>query len=174
MRKKQRKTTPKNKFITCMEYGSTNCYWVRIQIPASDEYISKTFPFKRHGGKRKALQAAKKFRDEIVKDLGIKHYSRNRDRNNTSKPNKSGVIGVMRQETLKSNGVAYASWIGYYQVKNRRQVKKSFAEIKYGERQAFLNACMFRAQGGDLIVENETNMPCSIERIQQELDQVYN
>lgn len=49
------------RFITQMEYGSNHCFWVRFQ---RGDFICKSFPYLRYGGKEAARRAAQEWRDE--------------------------------------------------------------------------------------------------------------
>ncbi len=85
------KTPRPNRYISRIEWGYGACYFVKF--PLAD--VKKTFSDKMLGGKRKALAAARAWRDETEQTLpyykakahGI-HYK------TTHAKNKSGVVGV--------------------------------------------------------------------------------
>jgi len=55
-------------YISRIDSGSTHCYYVRAGY-GFKEATNKTFSDSLYGGKRKALEAAKKWRDKEVKRL---------------------------------------------------------------------------------------------------------
>ena len=59
-----------NVHITRYEFNRTNGWWVRIYRKGALK--SKLFSDKSHGGKRKALLAAREWRDEVLAGYGKK------------------------------------------------------------------------------------------------------
>lgn len=60
----------KHKYISRIDSGNTHCYFLRI-LEKRDDGIRKAFSDGMFGGKRKALLAAVKFRDEFLKRFPI-------------------------------------------------------------------------------------------------------
>jgi hypothetical protein len=65
--------------ISIIESRGTNCAWVRIKYDSKS--FQQSFPFKKYGGKTKAIAAAKKKRDiEGKKIYGPKAQIRTKNR----------------------------------------------------------------------------------------------
>jgi len=117
--------------ISIIESGGTNCAWVRIKYDGKS--FQQSFPFKKCGGKKKAIEAAKKKRDQEGKkiygtDWPYTKYSPRK----ISPLNSSGEIGVSYSD--KDN-----SWVATWQEGKgvRRKQKNTYFSInKYGEAKA--------------------------------------
>ena len=129
------------RYIARIDSNRTHCYAVRLQR----EGVHKTFTDRLYGGKRKALQAAKAYRDELIVALdneGRMTYRRNDIKMRES--NNSGVTGVRHQYRERDYGAdeAYiASWCD-----TERQKHKSFSVKKYGSYGAFQKALGVREE----------------------------
>ena len=117
--------------ISIIESRGTNCAWVRIKYDGKN--FQQSFPFKKYGGKNKAITAAKKKRDVE----GRKIYSANwpyakYSPRKISPLNSSGEIGVSYSEKDHS-------WVATWQegkgVK-RKQKNAYFSFNKFGENKA--------------------------------------
>jgi len=114
--------------ISIIESRGTNCAWVRIKYDGKS--FQESFPFKKYGGKRKAIEAAKKKRDE----KGRKIYGSNwpyakYSPRKISPLNSSGEIGVSYSEKDHA-------WVATWQEgkgKKRRQRNAYFSINKFGE-----------------------------------------
>ena len=75
--------------------GSTKGWWVRVM--RSNETFSRFFNDNKYGGKDKALEKAKQYRDKIEEEneglLGLGYHPFKTPRN------KSGVVGVYKVES---------------------------------------------------------------------------
>lgn len=157
----------KHKYIGRIDYKHTHAYQVRICYLSSETTHSKLFSDGVYGGKRKALKAAIKWRDQIATDLGIEHLLKISHKmaqpmpRQTWKRNSSGIIGVVYATNYK-NGKEGAYWEAKFQV-NKKQCGKSFAVSKYGEINAFKWACKIRYEkAGKLYVYAGVEFPCKI------------
>ncbi len=117
--------------ISIIESRGTNCAWVRIKYDGKN--FQQSFPFKKYGGKAKAIAAAKKKRDiEGKKIYGSNWPYAKFSPRKVSPLNSSGEIGVSYSE--KDN-----SWVATWQqgkgVK-RKQKNAYFSINKYGEDKA--------------------------------------
>lgn len=114
--------------ISIIESRGTNCAWVRIKYDGKG--FQQSFPFKKFGGKAKAVSAAKKKRDEEGRKIYGDNwpYAKYSPRK-ISPLNSSGEIGVSYSEKDHS-------WVATWQegkgVK-RRQKNAYFSINKYGE-----------------------------------------
>lgn len=109
-----------------------------------------------------ALAAAKRYRNKFLKDNSI-NLNSERVRNcshNNYKRNTSGIIGVSKTYILKDNGYYYAAYTAHYSI-DKKQHKKTFAVMLYGEREAFKMACEIRYKhSGVLIITDKKAIPC--------------
>ena len=117
--------------ISIIESRGTNCAWVRIKY--NGKAFQESFPFKKYGGKAKAINAAKKKRDEKGKKIYGDNwpYAKYSPRK-ISPLNSSGEIGVSYSEKDHS-------WVATWQEgagKRRRQKNAYFSINKYGEAKA--------------------------------------
>jgi len=117
--------------ISIIESRGTNCAWVRIKYDGKN--FQQSFPFRKYGGKQKAIAAAKEVRDR----QGRKIYGENwpyakYSPRKISPLNSSGEIGVSFSE--KDN-----SWVATWQEgqgARRRQRNAYFSVNKYGDSKA--------------------------------------
>ena len=114
--------------ISIIESRGTNCAWVRIKYDGKG--FQQSFPFKKFGGKAKAVVAAKKKRDQEGKKIYGSNwpYAKFSPRK-VSPLNSSGEIGVSYSEKDHS-------WVATWQAGKgvRRKQKNAYFSInKYGE-----------------------------------------
>jgi hypothetical protein len=174
MRKSPRKTTEKNKHITRMDYTRTHGYNVRIPLPAKTKYDAFFFSDRVYGGKRKALTAARTFRDRELKLRGMvgripprKSGPHAKQGNNTS-----GIIGISRLTSFDEYG-SYSSWCANWHVKGKKG-RKQFSNSKHTEEEAFKLACIARIEkvGPLEIIDKNARLPLSLYKIRK-LNEVY-
>lgn len=172
-RKQKRKTTPKNKYIDRMDYEKSRVHGWRVRYSPSVDWRqdvkSKCFSDKLHGGKRKALTAARAYRDKKLKEHNqssfvnkdlvnmrtkVRHY------HGTKRKNKSGVIGVTLDKQLKKGLYTCEAWRATTVI-NKKRTQRSFSTKRYGYNEAFKLACKARHDCvGTLIVTNRKMLPC--------------
>ena len=121
----------------------SHCWIVRIQRKRL--YWQGYFSDRVYGGKTKALDAARAFRDELL----VSHLPMTRGENASVRRanNRSGVSGVFRRvdfETTSVGQVERASWIAYWTKSDGKRVIRKFSIRKYGETKAFQHAKMAR------------------------------
>lgn len=124
----------------------THGWYVRVHFQGKQ--IAKFVPDKQHGGKKKSLLAAIKFRDETEEQIGKPRTDRpvvaRRPRR------KSDVVGVRHVIKLtktasgevRENPVYEVTWSPKPNVVQRTSVSIR----KYGKREAFRRACEIRKQ----------------------------
>ncbi|MCH7816302.1 MAG: AP2 domain-containing protein [Proteobacteria bacterium] len=117
--------------ISIIESRGTNCAWVRIKYDGKD--FQQSFPFKKFGGKNKAIAAAKKKRDIEGKKIYGSHWPYAKFSPRKISPlNSSGEIGVSYSEKDHS-------WVATWQEGRgvRRKQKNAYFSInKFGENKA--------------------------------------
>lgn len=132
--------------ISIIESRGTNCAWVRIKYDGNS--FQQSFPFKRFGGKSKAIAAAKLVRDKMGKKIYGEHWPFAKYSPRKVSPlNSSGEIGVSFSD--KDN-----SWVATWQEglgTKRKQRNAYFSINKYGEEKARRLAVKTRRQS---VLEN--------------------
>ena len=117
--------------ISIIESRGTNCAWVRIKYDGKS--FQRSFPFRKYGGKQKAITAAKKKRDiEGRKIYGSNWPYAKFSPRKISPLNSSGEIGVSYSEKDQS-------WVATWQEGKgaRRKQKNAYFSInKYGKKKA--------------------------------------
>lgn len=124
--------------------GSTHGWEMRIRRRhVKDEMF---FSDREHGGKTKALAAARKYRDKMDRD--IPRYSRREIAEIISKRNTSGVAGVRLAEIFSpKNRKKYRAWVAYWSPVPHVRKTKSFAVEKFGDEEACRLAVAARREG---------------------------
>lgn len=128
--------------ISIIESRGTNCAWVRIKYDGNS--FQQSFPFKKYGGKAKAIAAAKKVRDQQGKKIYGEHWPFAKFSPRKVSPlNSSGEIGVSYSEKDHS-------WVATWQEgrgAKRKQRNAYFSINKYGENKAKRLAIKTRREG---------------------------
>ncbi len=135
-----------NRNIIRLDRQSNSCYLVRIT--RKGKLHSKSFWDDDHGGKRKALIAARQHRDQLEKRLrgySAKQLSQVQRTNTTS-----GIVGVRMVEEVdfrwKSKPV-YRYWVAQWSPEKGVRRTKRFSVDKYGEDEAYRLAVQARKRG---------------------------
>jgi len=142
MAKRKRKDA-KNKGISRIDSGSTHGW--QVNANKNGKSYSKLFSDLKCGGKRKAQQAARDFRDELFVKLAqipTKPQGRRivyRDARNTT-----GVLGVCRRALKRPSGKIYEFYSVSWRPAPGVQKGTAFSIHKYGEEKAFKLAVALR------------------------------
>jgi len=123
--------------------ASTHGWQVRLQ--RRGRKYGKYFADRQFGGARGAYEAARAWRDELVREVGCgQRAARVCVR---SSRNRSGVVGVSKVAVTGPNGERYFFWQATWcpEPGERRCVK--FSVRRHGERRAFRMAVEARRQG---------------------------
>ena len=99
------------------------------------------------GGRRRALEMARQFRDRIVARMDRAGTGAVRVQEQPTSRNQSGVIGVSRVTHIGANGSRYHFWQANWS--KGAGVRKSvrFSILQHGEETAFELACEARREG---------------------------
>lgn len=122
--------------ITRIDSGATHCWFVRF-MQRGKNAVTGSFSDGVYGGKRKALKAAKEFRDEVQARMKPSRYkSESKYNANTARGS-----GVRRRKTIKINPsgdkVEYEFWrSNWYDVTTGRQMVCERSIKKHGSRVA--------------------------------------
>ena len=119
-----------------------------VRVTRKGKLTWKYFYDSEHGGKRKALQAAKKHRDTLetrLKAYSSKELARKERSNNTS-----GTVGVrlaVEADPRWPSNPEYEYWIAQWSPRKGVRRTKRFSVEKYGYDEAYRLAVKARRQG---------------------------
>jgi hypothetical protein len=115
--------------ITRMDYSRSHGYWVRFSYLVHP--ISKLFSDRLYGGKRKALKAAIKYRDEVAATLPPRRHGRNTLLG-------SGRIWKERRSYISLSGTRqyYQAWTAWIMVSPQHPASSNFSIDKWGSHRA--------------------------------------
>lgn len=133
----------KDKGISRIDSGSTHGWFVRGY--RNGRTYSKLYSDRKWGGKRKALDEARKYRDELLDELE-KIPARPRGRRIVFRDsrNTTGVLGVCRTAKRSPNGTINECYSVSWRPEPGVQKCTSFSIRKYGEKKAFQLAVAHR------------------------------
>ena len=142
-----RKPNDPNKNITRID-ASTRGYEVRVM--RRGKLYCKLFSDNLLGGKRKALIAAREYRDELVDSLASKAYTRKQLAKKITSRNTSGIVGVrfvQESDSRSADGVVYEYWEAQWSPSPGVRCKKRFSVKIHGPRNAKKLAIKAREAG---------------------------
>ena len=134
-------------YVTRFDYPSFHGWWARVQ----SHNLSKYFGDTKYGGKKAARAAALAQIDRWLrthKDIGARGYHLRRREGKKDIPGVSYTVAVKR---IKSGGRIkirryYAYTATAVDPRTKRQIKKSWAVLTYGQRGAKAKAMQWRAE----------------------------
>lgn len=119
-----------------------------VRMQRRGRRVEKFFSDRIYGGRRKALAAAREFRDhleETMKGYTVRELSRQ-----PSRRNRSGVVGVRLHKQVDVRGAFeyhYWYWVAQWTDAKGRRRTRSFSVHNYGDEEAFRLAREARQQG---------------------------
>ncbi len=132
-----------NKGISRIDSGSTHGYFVRGY--RNGKTYSKLFSDLKCGGKRKALQLAKEYRDSLHSELEkIPPKPRGRRIVYRDSRNATGMLGVCKTRKRSPNGTVNECYSVSWRPEPGVQKCTSFSIRKYGDKKAFQLAVAHR------------------------------
>lgn len=108
--------------------------WI-AQVQVREKVTIRRFSDGRYGGKQRALKAALRFRDTLLRgahDPDYWYWRRNRKRRN----NTSGIVGVGRYVSRDRGAMERASWQAFWDGPDGRRHIRKFSVEHHGERRA--------------------------------------
>ena len=126
--------------------AGTHGWQVRLQRRGVK--YAKYFSDRLHGGSRGSFEAARQWRDRILRRLESGEPVRICRR---SARNSSGVVGVSKVTVVAPNGTEYHFWQATWSPESGRRRCIKFSIRRYGERRAFELAVRARQEGAALI-----------------------
>jgi len=137
------RTPNKDKGISRIDSGTTKGWFVRGY--RNGKTYAQLFSDRKLGGKDKALERARKYRDKLHQKLAdMKRLVRKRRVAFRDRRNKSGVLGVCRTTKKGVSGILNEVWSVTWRPKSKVQKCTSFSIRKYGEERAFKLAVAYR------------------------------
>ena len=136
-----------NRNITRLD-TTTRGYWVRIT--RAGKCHSRLFSDGQCGGKRKALQQARDYRDKLLEELSELTITRKQRAETLTRRNYSGIPGVRYVEEVTRSGdkeYVHAYWEAQWSPKPYTRRKRRFSVRKYGDDAAMQMAIEAREQG---------------------------
>ncbi len=137
-----------------MDHEKVKGYWVRVV--KEGRLHQRLFSDGQYGGSRKALAAARAYRDALRQRLFGKHAESGRRVCTTFANNSSGVVGVHYVEKHRGNSVSKAYVASWCPVKGGPQRHKYFSVKKLGKREAFRQAKEFRRARVEEILQGKS------------------
>jgi hypothetical protein len=119
-----------------------------VRMQRRGKKTEKFFSDNAFGGNRAALEAAKKFRDQL--ESSSRKYSVKELARKPSRRNKSGIVGVRLHEQIDTRGdfeYHYWYWVAQWTDGLGRRRTRSFSVHTYGDEEAFRLACEARRKG---------------------------
>ena len=142
-KRKRRRKDSKNKGISRIDSGSTHGWFVRGY--RNGKTYSRLFSDLKSGGKRKAQQMAREYRDELYAKLAkIPPKPRGRRIVYRDSRNTTGVLGVCRTSKRSTSGNVTECYSVSWRPTPGVQKCTSFSIRKYGEKKAFQLAVAHR------------------------------
>ena len=127
--------------------GKTYGGW-EVRIQRRGEKTEKFFSDNGHGGKSKALRAAKAFRDKLESQL--RPYTVAELSDKPSVRNQSGTVGVRLHQQKDVRGdyeYHYWYWVAQWTDQKGKRRTKSFSVHQHGDEEAYRLACAARKKG---------------------------
>ncbi len=144
MAKVGRKSTPG---ISRIDQPEKHNHGFFVRVQRRGKIHSAFFTDKMHGGRAKALVAAKRHHRRLVAKLGLpRRMSRRRWAQLVRRKGTSGVVGVQKL-MLKRRGVVREYWLATWSPKPYVAVRKFFSVRKHGYNRAKLLAMRARRAG---------------------------
>jgi hypothetical protein len=136
-----------NRNITRIE--TTTRGW-EVRIMRRGKGHCKLFSDVPFGGKRKAMMAAREYRDQLIEELASKEISRKQRAKRKTQRNYSGVVGVRYVEETERRGeneYTYGYWEAQWSPSVGVRKKRRFSVNKYGDAEALRLAMKARRDG---------------------------
>ena len=127
--------------------GRVNGGW-EVRFQRRGRRIERFFADNAHGGKRGALQAAKKFRDDLESEM--RPYTVQELARRPSIRNRSGIVGVRKAKQVDIRGeyeYTYMFWVAQWTDGKGRRKTRSFSIHRYGDDEAYRLAVQARNRG---------------------------
>jgi hypothetical protein len=136
-----------NYAIARIDLAGAGTHGWQVRLQRRGVKYAKFFGDRAHGGQAAGLQAALRWRNELLARFESEESARVCRR---SARNRSGVVGVSRVTVTGPNGVEYLFWQATWSPSPGKRRTVKFSVRRYGDRQAFELAVRAREQGAGL------------------------
>jgi len=140
---KQKLTLPAATYgITRIDSDKTSTHAWHVTISRQRKRFSKYFSDGIYGGKRKALAAAMRYREEVLANnppFALRQFCEIVKRNN-----RCGISGISRIANTRKNGVLCWYWNARWSPEPYKSQSKKFSIARHGEEKAFKMAVRYR------------------------------
>lgn len=130
--------------ITRMERAESSTFGWQVRLQRRGQRYAKYFADRRHGGVQESFEAAKRWRDELLRNFAEDDRARVCSK---SSRNSSGVVGVSKVTIAGANGVVYYFWQATWSPAPGQRRSIRFSVKKHGEQEAFRLAVEARQNG---------------------------
>ncbi len=144
--------TGKNRNISRIDIspgvGLAGTHGYEVRVMRRGKSFHKFFGDNAFGGKRKALAAAREYRDELVAQhppRSLKEVAKRK-----SSRNSSGTVGIRLSEEVDRRGpneLVYQYWVAQWSPKPGVRRTRRFSVNKYGDEKAYRMALRARQKG---------------------------
>ena len=128
-----------------LDLAGTHGWQVRLQ--RNGVRYGRFFADLTWGGRNRALQRARQFRDRIIASADRSASTSIRIQSVRTERNTSGVVGVSRVTNTGANGVRYHFWQASWSPETGARRSVRFSILQHGEDIAFKLACEARDRG---------------------------
>ena len=133
-----------NAGISRIDQPSRRTYGFFVRLARKGKIYNAFFADQTHGGKRKALDAARQHYQKLVRQHG--RISRKDWARVVRRKGRSGIVGV-RRLAVKTGGRTLWAWVAAWSPRRGVVKRKMFAVKKFGARQAKALAIKARQKG---------------------------
>ena len=126
--------------ITRYDIEDQGTYGFMVRISREGNHINEFFSDKNNGGKRKALESARKRYRQLKRKLPPPQTTKGV----RTRRNRSGVVGVHLAKCESVYGEEYSSYCASWKTTNGKRSNLSFSFKKYGKKKAWELACLSR------------------------------
>lgn len=131
-----------NRNITRMDHAKVKGFWVRVV--KDGKMHQQLFSDNQYGGELKALEEARRHRDQLRERLHGPNAGATRRVCTSFKGNSTGVVGVHYTQKERSGRVVSAYVASWCPIKGGPQRHKYFSIGKLGKEEAFRQAVAYR------------------------------
>lgn len=130
--------------ITRMERAESSTFGWQVRLQRRGKRYAKYFADRGYGGPDASFEAARIWRDQLLKTFAEDDRARICARSNR---NSSGVVGVSKVTITGPNGVTYYFWQATWSPASGQRRSIRFSVKKHGEEEAFRLAVEARQNG---------------------------
>jgi hypothetical protein len=139
-------TKVKHRYVVRVDNEKSRTHAWKVTIKRKNKYLHKYFSDNIYGGKKKALDAAISYRNELIKEVSGTDYEIWK-REHKRPVNTSGIVGVARYICTRKSGNKYPYWQAFWLNADGKRISRTFSAFLHGEEGAKQLACEARRKG---------------------------